>query len=798
MGEVYLAEDSRLQRKVALKVLSREVAEDAERLRRLQREARSLAALDHPNIVPVYSFESAEGVHFLTMAFIEGRPLDELIPSQGFALAELLDLAVPIADALRAAHQQGIVHRDLKPANVMRDRDGRPRILDFGLAKRSELVAGDIAQRTTLELSARMTQEGTILGTFPYMSPEQAEGKPLDARSDIFSFGVMLYEMACGRRPFSGDTAVSLLSSILRDQPRPVWELRPGLPAELDRILVRCLEKDPAGRYAAAEELRSDLEALRAEVARGEVRVAAPVGPTVVVAAATPRDRSRAPTRRRALGLAALALGAMALGVAAWRLWPRPAAVRSLAVLPFTNSADDPDIEYLCDGLTEGLIRRFSGLPNLRVSPLSAVIHLKGQHVSPREAGRLLAAGSVLTGELERQGERLQVAASLVDGASGEQLWSGSYDRAESELLALQEEMATVVADQGLRAELTREERSRLLRNPTANGDAYDLYLQARHLQRLGTEDAYLEAAELLERATIRDPRFAQAYLTLAGIHTAMVIDGYVRPTDGWARANRFLRQAVALEPDLPDAPAIQHGLAFFFDWDWRGAELERQRFLRSSAGEFTPDMLRTYSFELLALGRLDEALTLARRARELDPLSSVLAMLEADYLVRAGHLDAAIALYRRAIEVEPENPAPYFGLAEALLQHGRFDEAIDARRRAHAAAGDEAMARLFAAARGEQGYRQADREWIRMQLVALEARSTWAYVSPLDFARAYAQLGDGERAFEYLEKAFADRCPGLVLLNMDRAWDTVRGDPRFEEAVRRVGLPTPARLTEG
>ena len=327
------------------------------------------------------------------------------------------------------------------------------------------------------------------------------------------------------------------------------------------------------------------------------------------------------------------------------------------------------------------------------------------------------------------------------------------------------------------------------MRTPTTSGDAYDLYLQARYLMFRATENDYLQARELLQRATIRDPGFAQAYLVLAGNHAAMVIDGYERPTDGWAQANRHLRQALALDPDLPDGPAMRFGLAFFFDWDWKGAERERRLALQSPVGEFEPGHLRMFCLELWALGRPDEALELARRSRELDPLSIGLAMLEADYLVRTGQIDAAIALYERTIEIEPDNPDQYFGLADALYQQWRFDEAIEARRQAHAVAGDDELEEMFATAHGEEGYRLADQAWVRVQLVWHEARSTWGYVSPLSFARAYAQLGDEDQAFQYLAQAFVDRSPGLVFLNVDQVWDSIRDDPRFLATVRRVGV---------
>jgi serine/threonine-protein kinase len=424
------------------------------------------------------------------------------------------------------------------------------------------------------------------------------------------------------------------------------------------------------------------------------------------------------------------------------------------------------------------------------VAPLSAVLNYKGQTVDPSVVGRQLNVGTVLTGSLSQQDGRVQVKAELSDASSGALLWTNTYDREETELLAVQDEIAGAILQDGLGVELATEELGDLARPPTTNGEAYDLYLQARYMTRRGTEDDYLQARQLLQRATVRDPRFAHAYLGLAGVHAAMAIDGYLRPTDGWAQANRFMRQALALDPDVPDAPAIRHSMAFFFDWDWEGAERERQIAMETPVGEFDPDLMRVYSFYLLALGRPTEALELARRSRELDPLSIGLAMLEADYLVRVGRLDDAVALYNRTIEVEPDNPENYFGLAEALIQQGRFDEAIEVRRQAHEVAGDDVMAEKFAAANGEEGYRQADRAWAEVQLIWIEAREPWGYVSPLDFARVYSQLGEEEKAFEYLDKAFVDRSPGLVFLNVDRAWDNIRDDPRFAEAVSRVGLP--------
>jgi serine/threonine protein kinase/TolB-like protein len=797
MGQVYLAHDTQLERKVALKVLPALLADDPDRLKRLKREARALAALDHPNIVPVYSFESADGVQFLTMAFIEGETLDQLISPGGLPLERLLELAVPLADALRAAHENGIIHRDLKPANVMIDRDDRLRVLDFGLAKRDVAVSGDLREMTTGGLSEQMTREGTILGTYPYMSPEQAEGRVVDARSDLFSLGIMLYEMACGHRPFKGETGISLITSILRDPHRAITDEKPDLPARLGEILDRCLAKDPDQRYPTAEVLRDDLDELRREAAAGVLQPPARSDSRSSTAQTDLDSISATPpaeiviTRRHALWFGVVVAVVAVVGLAFWRPWQTTGELKTLAVLPFENTLQAEEAEYLCDGIAESLIRQVSRLPTVRVAPLSAVLNYKGQVVDPTVVGRQLDVGSVLTGSLSQQDGRVQVTAELLDASSGAQLWTNTYDREATELLDVQDEIAGAILQDGLGVELAAEELGDLVRPPTTDGEAYDLYLQARHLTRRATEDDYLQARRLLQRATVRDPRFAHAYLGLAGIHAAMAIDGYLRPTDGWAQANRYMRQALALDPDVPDAPAIRHSMAFFFDWDWEGAERERQIAMQTPVGEFDPDLLRVYSYYLLALGRPTEALELARRSRELDPLSIGLAMLEADYLVRVGRLDDAVALYNRTIEVEPDNPENYFGLAEALIQQGRFDEAIEARRQAHEVAGDDVMAEKFAAANGEEGYRQADRAWVEVQLLWIEAREPWGYVSPLDFARVFSQLGEEEKAFEYLEKAFIDRSPGLVFLNVDRAWDNVRDDPRFSEAVNRVGLPT-------
>jgi TolB-like protein len=459
-------------------------------------------------------------------------------------------------------------------------------------------------------------------------------------------------------------------------------------------------------------------------------------------------------------------------------------------VLPLVNTAANEDDEYLCDGIAESLIQQISRLRSIRVRPLGTVLRFKGSAIDPQAAGRELGVDAVLAGTLERDGAQLNIAARLVDVATGRQLWTNTYDRDQAGLLAVQDEIAGAIMDAGLRARLTSQEREQLVRHPTTNGEAYDLYLQARFYQRLATEDDYLYSRELLNRVLTRDPNFVLAYASLAGNYAMMVTDGLARPTDAWPQVGKYMRQALALEPGLPEALVMEHGIAFLFDWDWAGAERARQRFLDQPVGDFDPQFMRALAIEHWALGRPQEALALARRTRELDPRSANLAILEADYLLRMDQYDAAIALYEYAIGAEPQNVNAYFGLAEAKSRQGKFDEAIEGRRKGHEVAGDDRLASVFAGAKGEAGYRRIDAAWIRLQLDTLKERERTKYVSPLDFARAYAQLGETELTFRYLDAAFADRSPGLVFLKVDRAWDAVRNDARFAAAIRRVGLP--------
>jgi TolB-like protein len=772
MGEVYHARDEQLDRDIAVKLLPAVSFGDPAARSRLVREARAAAALNHPNVCTVYEVGEANGQAYIAMELVEGQTLSAKLASGALPTDLVIDYGRQLADALTHAHERGVVHRDLKSNNIIVTPDGRAKVLDFGLAKRS--TGADLAAAVT-QMHASLSQPGTVVGTLPYMSPEQLRGESAQVSSDIWALGVVLYEMTTGMRPFQGQTPFELSASILNDTPLP---LPAHVPWSLRTAIDRCLVKDCSERYRNAADVRASLE--RAE----------PIPHVVPPQEVAPPVVTLTVTRRRAMWLGGAAVLGAASGLAGWSVLTGGAAVRSLAVLPLANPAGDADLEYLCDGVAESLIHQVSTLRSFRVRPLTTVLDFKGPSGDPQSAGRQLGVDAVLAGTLERQAARLRISARLLDVATGRQLWASTYDRESADLLDVQDEIAGAIMEDGLRVRLTSDERQHLVRQPTTDGDAYDLYLQARYLQRRATEDDYLYSRELLKRAVVRDPKFALAYAALAGNYAMMVTDGLERPTDAWPQVNKYARQALAIHPNLPEAIVFEHAIAFLFDWDWAGAERARQRFLASEVGDFDPQYLRALAIEHWALGRPDEALRLARRTRELDPRSANLAVLEADYLLRTDQFEAAVVLYEYAIRVEPDNPNAYFGFADARSRQRRFDEAIAARRQAHTVAGDDRIKAVLATASGEEGYRRIDEAWVRLQLETLKARETTSYVSPLDFARAYAQLGEIELAFKYLDAAFADRSPGLVFLKVDRAWDAIRDDRRFADALRLVGLP--------
>ncbi|MFY9549672.1 MAG: protein kinase [Thermoanaerobaculia bacterium] len=788
MGEVYRAKDPRLGREVAIKVLPERLAADPKSLARFEREAKAVAALSHPNILAIHDFGEDQGIHFAVTELLDGGTLRDRLNRERLTWRKAVEIGIAMAGGLAAAHARGIVHRDLKPENVFLTSGGLVKILDFGLARSdADADAGPAAHLTSVPTEAAATEAGTILGTVGYMSPEQVSGEPADARSDIFSFGCVLYEMLSGRRAFSGKSPGQAMAAILRDQPPEVSRSGVELPVGLDRIVARCLEKNPNERFQTARDLAFALQETSGASAAVPPIAAAP--PSVTGLPPLPRAR---PVRwwMVALPMAVVAAAVLLLRPA-WRdsLFHanRGVPVSSLAVLPFENASKDPDSEYLGDGLTESLINQMSRLPSLKVMARATVFRFRGT-TDPQEVGRRLGVGAVLTGTVSRRGNQLSISAELVETSTGVRLWGDKYDRPLADLQSVQDSIALDISNR-LRPRLSGEEKLALGRHGTENPEAYELFLKGRYHFRRETEEGYLEARRLFLQAVEKDPKFAEAHLGVALTYAGMAVDGYAPPAESRPRVEEEIRKALGLDPGSVLARCALANYRFFFEWDWTRSERDFEQ-LRNDPRVLLGEQFRPIALFFWARGRTEEAIALIEKALGADPGNLTSRIMLADFLAQAGRLDESIALYRAAIESEPLDPRPLFGLADVLKRRGDVTGAIDTLRKAYKLSGEEAGAKALAAARSEKDYENAESEVARFRLGELETLAQDRYVSPFDLARAAAQVGAREKAFTRLEAAFAERSAGLVYLKMDRAWDRIRDDARFASLVRRVGIP--------
>ena len=764
MGDVYRAHDLRLRRDVALKVFENVVSVNA--LRRFEAEARAASLLNHPNIVTIFGVGEEGDTAYIAMELVRGRTLKALLGDRPLTMMQSLEIGVQLAEAIVAAHAAGIIHRDLKPENVMISPDGRVKVLDFGIAKLQRELSAAVDSLDEIEVGP-VTEAGMLLGTIGYMSPEQARGLTVTPASDQFSFALICCEMLTGRRPFARGSRRETLDAVI-NEPAAVAEL--GVkPASVVAFLERCLAKEPGQRYAGSVQFAAEIRRLRDT--------------------ATHESAGKAPTRRQLLALGAFAAAGAAVGFAGWRFGGRTPTVQSLIVLPFGNPGQDGATRYLCDGITETLIRRLAGLSSLRVIARATAFTFRDGAVDPRVVGQQLAVDAVLTGAVTRRGGRVLISAELVDSATGLRTWGEDFDRPATDVLAVQNEIARAIGE-SIDLPMTADERRRFLRTLTDDPVAYELFLQGVHHLRLGTEDDYLEARGLLTDATTRDPQFALALVTLASTHSVMAVDGYVRPADSWPQSEVNVAHALAIDPDLPDAHAEAASSAFFYRWDRQAADRHWKTAFASRKGEVQSELLGAYALQQWASGHLEAALQTAKASREVDPLSGHAAVREADLLAGLGRHDEAVALYSQIIQTLPSDSRARFGLSEVQRKQGRFQEAIRSRKEAHAAVGDHTLDALFVKAAGSQGLTEIIKASAGLQLDRLIAREgAGGYVSPLEFGRTFAQLGETSRAFTSLDAAFEERAAGLVFLGMDPAWDNIRSDSRFSATVRRVGM---------
>jgi serine/threonine protein kinase/Flp pilus assembly protein TadD len=805
MGEVFLAQDASLGRKVALKFLPTHFTNDQERVRRFRQEARAASNLNHPNILTIYEIGSEDSTHFMATEYVEGETLRQRLVGVRMKLGEALDVAIQVASALAAAHEAGIVHRDIKPENIMVRSDGYAKVLDFGLAKLTERAAVSSDSRWPT-LGKVETNPGVVMGTVQYMSPEQARGLEVDARTDIFSLGVVLYEMLSGRAPFEGGTTSDVMVSLLDKEPVPLSNYSPEVPTELQRIVGKSLRKDREERYQVVKDLLIDLKSLRDELtfeAKLERSVPPEVSSGAVASgtggrtARTDRAEAAHPTSsaeyivtgiKRHKRVAVLTLAALAVAVAAaayfYSLRSGRATINSMAVLPFVNAGDDPDTEYLSDGITESLTNSLSQLPNLRMIARTSAQLYKGRETDPQTVARELGVQAVLTGRVVRRGDSLSISAELVDARDNSHIWGEQYNRRLSDVLVVQQEIAREIAEK-LRVRLTGEERRRVTRNYTENVEAYQLYLRGRYHWNKRTAEGLRQAIDYFQQAIDRDQNYALAYSGLADCYSNLQGYAGAPPREMRPRARAAALRALEIDDSLAEAHASL-GLNSHQSWQWAEAERELKR-----AIELNPNYASAhqwYSLWLEVMGRSDEALGENRRAQELDPLSPIINTNFARFYTLRGQVDTAINECRKVIELSPNFPQAHVILGLAYQKQGRHEEAIAELQKAVELSG---RASLPLGALG-YGYAVAGRRSEALAVLKeLEDRYARGESMGASVAWIHAGLGDKDQAFASLEREFQGR--GASLTNgilIYPFFDTLRSDPRYRDLLRRMGLP--------
>ncbi|MCM3903213.1 MAG: tetratricopeptide repeat-containing serine/threonine-protein kinase [Pyrinomonadaceae bacterium] len=807
MGEVYLAEDLKLGRQVALKVLTSELTTNPEYLQRFEREARAASALNHPNILTVYEIGEADGARFIATEFIEGESLSQLIKRGPLELPEVLDLGIQIASALAAAHEAGILHRDIKPENILVRKDRLVKVLDFGLAK---LVKPEESDREAVTQALLRTTPGVVMGTTNYMSPEQARGREVDERSDIWSLGVVLHQLVTGRVPFAGDTRSDIIASILKTDPPPLVHEEEAVPRELEHVVSKALRKKREGRYQHIKDLLIDLKDCKQELefvsklgrstppkqpgsqSSWQTGGSAAVETSSVTNIHTTSSAEYivSEIRRHKLGATTTLLvliGVVGLGVIAFSRYlsgSDQTGIDSLAILPFTNVTGDSEMEYLSDGLSESLINNLSQLPRLKVIARSSAFRYKGKDANAEEVARALGVKSILTGRILRQGENLQISVELMDARDNTQVWGSQYNRSGRDLMAVQQEIAREIL-RSLKLKLSTAEQSRVGNLHTANPEAYELYLKGRFYWNKRTAEALTKSVVYFNQAIEKDPSYALAYVGLADAYVVIPYYSVGSPRDSYPKAKAAARRALEIDDTLAEAHTTMAAVLMNFDWNLPESNREFER-----AIELNPNYATAHHWyareNLTIMGKFDKALAEMRRAHELDPLSLIINANYAKAYFNARRYDEAIQQLRKTIEIDPTFFVAHHYLGSAYAMKGAYSEALAEYQKAHQLNEYDPhvvalMGRLYAVT--------GKRAEALKALAELKAIASQRYVADYSVALVYAGLGDKDQAFALLEKSYRDHTVDMLTLYYDPLIDTLRSDPRFADLLRRVGF---------
>jgi serine/threonine protein kinase/tetratricopeptide (TPR) repeat protein len=770
MGEVYLATDTRLDRQVALKILPDEVAGDADRRGRFEAEARAASAINHSNITAIYDVGEDGGVHYIVMEFVDGDDLSARMATSALDEREIVRIGEQVADALAEAHAVGITHRDIKPANVMVTPRGQVKVLDFGLAKLRSTEGDPMDEGAPTQT---MTQPGVVMGTVRYMSPEQALGKSLDARSDIFSFGIVLYELTTGQAPFVGETSAETITKISRDEPVPIRELNNGISAELERIIRKCLEKDPNRRYQSARELAVDLRNLTRD---GESGATAQV------------EISRSRPKNATILAAAVAVMIVIAGVSVLvdRAGSDDRSVQSIAVLPFENGTGGDEIEYLCDGLAEGLIHSLARIPDLEVISRRSSWVFKDSTDDLQTIGEKLGVDALVLGRMSVRGDGLAVSAELVDVRDSHQLWGGRYTRSDNDVLGIEQELATTIAET-LKLELSGETAVELARRFEVDPEAHNLYLQGRRFA-VGSATEMAKAVDYFERAIEKDPNYALPWAGLADVYITQSHHGVLDQEEASTKSRAAVARALEIDDGLAEALAASAEIKYLFEWDWAGADEDLRRAIETNPGS---DFARkAYAYYLSAVGRFDEAIEQASIAKDLDPLSPSAFHLVAFASMGKHDYTRAAAEFRAALDLNPNWTWGYIKLAKTYADSDQCEEAFSTAEAAEAElhGGGTPLARSWL------GYTYAkcgDTRRTDETLATLDGYAEDRYVDPVVYAIVYAGMGDMERLLAELERSIDDHSINAVYAPVTPAYymSSLADDPRFQELLVRLGF---------